>query len=195
MNLALAHNTAVDPHEAWLETHGAAWCHRLIATITIATCEVNRARLKSYYSDCRCAGCNGLNDQPGPGLSFLPAVMLKDPEPGEDPVEILESGNSPVDADVDFDDVELDLDDEALLALFPELYEGDNDADYPSFTAYQTPMSRYAVYKGRCKRCGGYMNNFREWHDDNVFRCLACGWRTSPEYEQNRMLLTSGMNG
>lgn len=50
---------------------------------------------------------------------------------------------------------------------------------------------RYAVYQGRCHRCGGYMDNTREnqfmekW-DDDVYRCLACGWRTSPAYAWNR---------
>jgi hypothetical protein len=212
-------HTPANHFVAWLETNGAVWCHRLNATITADACLSNMYMSERKSSDLRCAGCGGLDNQPGPGRSFLPPVMIEEPESEESPAGILEEIHhgsaainnlndgfaaldeiiarhfeNPAPAD-DFDDVEFDLDDETLLALFPELYEGDDDAYYPSFTAYQTPMPRYAVYKGRCKRCGGYMNNFRERHDDNAFRCLACGWRTSPEYEQNRMLLTSGMNG
>ncbi len=49
----------------------------------------------------------------------------------------------------------------------------------------------YSVYQGKCRRCGGYMDNtrenqFREKWDDDVYRCLACGWRTSPAYAWNR---------
>lgn len=49
---------------------------------------------------------------------------------------------------------------------------------------------RVAVYRGRCIRCGGYMINALERHDgihdDDVYRCFCCGWRTSPVYETNR---------
>ena len=50
---------------------------------------------------------------------------------------------------------------------------------------------RVAVYVGRCIRChGAMMHGAREYGDgmidDAVYRCLSCGWRTSPGYEENR---------
>lgn len=95
----------------------------------------------------------------------------------------------------DFTDIELDLDDEQLLALFPELAkdkDDDNLQDFQRFTEYQEAAPRYAIYRGRCKRCGGYVANTRERHDDNVFRCLECGWRTGIEYERNRSICAVG---
>lgn len=182
---------------AWFESNTTARCIRLSSTITIATCEANRAKSENKGTDYRCAGCNGLADQPEPGRSFLPLIIAAEPELDEklndgfaalDEI-IAQHFEHPDPAD-DFDNVELELDDEALLALFPELYKGDDDTEpeSPRFTERQTAQPRYAVYKGRCKRCGGYMDNIREWYDDNVFRCLACGWRTAPEYENNRAI-------
>lgn len=186
---------SVESCNAWLETSGAAWCHRLNATITAAACLANMYMSERKSSDLRCAGCGGLDNQPEPGRSFLPPVIVEEPELDENvndgfaALDEIIAGyfENPDPAD-DFDDVELELDDEALLALFPELYEGDDDVEpeTPRFTEHQAAMPRYAVYKGRCKKCGGYVDNIREWHDDNVFRCLACGWRTGPEYESNR---------
>ena len=88
-------------------------------------------------------------------------------------------------------DCDVDLDDEALLALFPELDE-DPWPDYSRVREYQEEAPRQAVYRGRCVKCGGCMDNTRELQDDNVFRCLACSWRTSPEYERNRKIHAAG---
>jgi len=50
---------------------------------------------------------------------------------------------------------------------------------------------KFAVYMGRCRKCGGYMvRGAKESHDgttdDDVHRCYNCGWRTSPGYDYNR---------
>jgi hypothetical protein len=83
-----------------------------------------------------------------------------------------------------------------LKSLFEELDELDAvEIELPELLepVHQTPVKprRYAVYKGKCKRCGGYMDNTREYlsnesWDEDVYRCLACGWRTSPAYAWNR---------
>jgi hypothetical protein len=203
MHLATAH-MPVDTHRVWLETNGATRCRRLNATITTAACLANMYVSERKSTDLRCAGCGGLDNQPEPGRSFLPPVMVADPEADES----LNDGFAALDEIIDrlydkpepgddFNDVEVELDDEQLQALFPELYDEDDEPEpeYPRFTEHQTEMPRYAVYKGRCRKCGGYMDSIREWHVENVFHCLACGWRTSPDYEQNRMLQASGKDG
>ena len=200
MHLAYEH-ISVTAGSAWLAANGAAWCHRHNATITPAACLANMCISEGKGSTSRCSGCNGLDNQPEPDRAFLPPVMAGDPEAAES----LNDGFAALDeiinqhfenpaASDDFDDVEVDLDDAALLALFPELYEGD-DTYFPAFKEYQTPAPRYAVYKGRCKRCGGFVENVREWHDDNVFHCLNCGWRVGVQYEENRLLRATGKDG
>lgn len=221
MPLAIAEHTSVDPYLAWQAAHGVALCHRMASTISLEKCEYNQRNLRGDY---RCRGCAGLFSQDAEkqvrrnlslersidriiekseanarGLSpaaqhgsvstsaekdafaALDAIidgLIDDPLPGDD-----------------LHDLELDLDDEQLLALFPELElseEEDNEINYPRFTEYQTAMPRYAVYRGRCKKCGGYVENCRERQDDNVFRCLSCGWRTGPEYANNRKIQSAG---
>lgn len=189
MTLPIVNNPSLDPFTAWQDTNGAILCDRMSAIISAADCERNR---NQTYVDCRCKGCGGLENQHGyvipnirpdfewdnnqnEGFDVLDEIidsLYEDPAPGDD-----------------FDDVELDIDDETLLKLFPELAMEEDDGIEKLFAEYQEPMPRYAVYHGRCKRCGtGYMENTREWHDDNVFHCLECGWRTGPEYESNRAM-------
>jgi len=56
---------------------------------------------------------------------------------------------------------------------------------------------RVPVYIGRCIRCDGYMTNALERYDgikdDAVYRCLCCGWRTSPGYAENRAIHHKGL--
>lgn len=189
MTLVSAHIEQLDPYDARQIANGSAWCQRLAATLSVAACMQNQEHTRL---DCRCTGCGGLNNQTPPpqaapdlslndkainSLSALDEIidgLYEDPAPGDD-----------------FDDVELDLDDEMLLALFPELAD-DPSPDFPRFSEYQTEAPRRAVYRGRCIKCWGYMENTRERQDDNVFRCLACGWRTSPDYEHNRAIHRAG---
>ncbi len=204
MQLAADSQTAYDLIAAWLAGNGAAWCHRMEATISHATCEENQRRSTHKCGDLRCHGCGGLDNQvePYPERPALAVVWDDDKEPDEPPVAEASAGicapdprgglnEDPFPADV-FDDVELDIDeDEELLKLFPELAE-DPWPDYLRASEYQTEAPRRAVYRGRCKRCGGYVEDTRERQDDNVFRCLACGWRTSPENERNRDIHAAG---
>ncbi|MBI2354260.1 MAG: hypothetical protein HYV06_04380 [Deltaproteobacteria bacterium] len=203
MQHAATSQTADDLLAAWQAEHVVIWCHRLSATISHAVCEDNQ-RLSA--GDLRCHGCSGLDNQ-AEARPVRPALAIvwdagKDPaEATDNRIEGLDTLDEVIDGlyekpspGDDFDDVELDLDDEELLKLFPELAGGDEDIepDYPRFTEYQTTAPRRAVYRGRCKRCGGYMEDTREHQDDNVFRCLACGWRTGPEYVRNRAIHASG---
>lgn len=212
MPLALAY-TPLDPYAAWQAANGAEYCKRLSAIITLNQCEQQQQCRRDDY---RCRGCAGLYNQDeikqvrrNPTLIRTVDQIIATSEANTPPLRNARKFDSitvldgiiddlytnPLPGD-DFEDVELDLDDEAILALFPELAtneDEDNEINFPRFAEYQTAMPRYAVYKGRCRTCGGYMDNVRERHDDNVFRCLACGWRTGPEYEQNRNLQNSGM--
>lgn len=214
MTLATAHTEPLDPYAAWQAASGAAYCERMRAIITHAACEENKCRSAETNGDLRCRFCGGLDNQTPPLKQEPPALVLvwdvdktTKPEPesalddsgvgdridGLAALDEIIDGlyEDPVPGD-DFDDLELDLDDETLLRLFPELARDEDDDTSPGFqrfTEYQEAVPRYAVYHGRCKKCrGGYMDNVREWHDDNCFRCLACGWRTGLEYESNRAM-------
>jgi len=213
MNLALAENQPLDPFAAWLSSNGAALCERMRATITHKQCEINKAGSSQATGDCRCNGCGGLDNQPQPAEPKPRPLALiwnaeKTPSTGRpstaiDPAQIdgLSALNEIIhrlyedpEPEDDFDDVDLDLDDEELLELFPELAgtKAEITEQFQAFREYQTEAPRYAVCKVRCVVCGGYMNNTRERHDDNVFYCLACGWRTGPEYERNRLIQAAG---
>lgn len=214
MTTATAHSeTPLDPYVAWQAANGAAYCHRMSVTITQKQCEYQQSKSSNDY---RCRGCVGLfnQDEIKPvrrSLALIRSVdkMIETAEANA-PKQVksdeqLEGMNAldqiidgmyanPLPGD-DFYDVELDLDNEQLLALFPELAnteQEDNEINYPRFTEYQEAAPRYAVYHGRCKKCGGYVQNTRERQDDKVFHCLECGWRTGPEYENNRALKTAG---
>lgn len=208
MTLSTAHSDQqLDPFTAWQIANGAALCIRMAAIITAANCKLNREQTNK---DCRCNGCGGLDNQAQP----QPAIpkFAWDFEEKDEPEDETPSGSASTAAENDdfsalneiiddlfenplpgddFDDVELDLDDDELLRFFPELAE-DPLPDFPRFSEYQTEAPRHAVYRGRCTKCGGYVDNTRERQDDNVFRCLACGWRTSPEYEHNRAIHAAG---
>lgn len=208
MTLASAYDIPTDPYAAWQIANDAAWCQRLAALLSVVACKQNQERTGL---DCRCNGCDGLFSQALPQLTPSVVLSLAAAEKTELETE-LPSGSAstatqndafatldeiidqlyeePKPSD-DFDDVELDIDDDELLALFPELAE-DPWPEYPRFSEYQTEAPRHAVYRGRCIKCGGYVDNTRERQDDNVFRCLACGWRTSPEYERNRAIHAAG---
>lgn len=194
-----------DPFLAWQAANDAAYCERLRATITQNHCNQQRYYTRAAWSDCRCNGCGGLFNQDEPKAVRTNRALLRSidkmiaisdqVDTGKDKQQnglifldeiIDELYTNPIPGD-DFDDVELDLDDEQLLALFPELAE-DDEADLPLFTERMTKAPRRSVFKGRCKRCGGYVEDTRERFDDDVFHCLQCGWRTSPEYERNRQI-------
>lgn len=207
MTLAVAYNPPPNPFLAWQAANGAARCERMAATITAAACEQNQR--EGSNRDCRCTGCGGLNNQTPPPKLEPPALVLAwdADKPAATDCQSTTSADDnyfdglvaldeiidglykdPVPGD-SFDDVELDLDDETLLALFPELaVDEDTEPDFPRFPERQEAAKRYAVYQGRCKKCGGYVENYREWHDDEAFRCLSCGWRTGVEYENNRAM-------
>lgn len=188
MTLAITDTDQLESSDVWLATNATAWCNRMSTALSAAACE----QYRNQHFEGRCFGCGGLNQQARPPKLELPELDIAaagDRIDGFDDLDkIIDSFyEDPVPGD-DFDDVELDLDDETLLKLFPELTMDDDNDTEKRFTEYQEAAPRYAIYHGRCKRCGGYMENTREWHDDNVFHCLECGWRTGPEYEINRAI-------
>lgn len=190
MNLATVNN-ADATCATWLETHGASWCHRLSATITITACEANRARSENKGTDYRCGGCGGLDNQPGPGLSFLPPVSIEDSEPDKSPrIENCEEeeiwpfdpiGEEPK---IFLEEVKLSGFGSGILDLLETEAEELEPDRRPE--PVQKVKRRVAVFMGRCRRCSGFMSHTAEPYDNAVYRCLSCGWRTSPTYEQNR---------
>jgi hypothetical protein len=118
---------------------------------------------------------------------------------------VVEAEFEPVEEELDYAAAYIDEDDldDEVMQLFPELRgfieecnstpiaaENESRRERPGSKSNHC-RDKYAVYMGRCERCGGYMDNTREtqfaekW-DDDVHRCLACGWRTSPAYAWNR---------
>jgi len=194
MNLAIAHNPQSDPFAAWQASNGAAWCRRLSATISHATCKANQHNSNHKFGDFRCQGCGGLDNQkerPALALVWDTVTGRSSSTARDDQIEDLDALDETIDGHYENSDLDDDLDDEQLLALFPELARDEDDDSSPGFqrfSEYQEAAPRYAVYRGRCKKCGGFVENTRERQDDNVFRCLACGWRTGVEYENNRTI-------
>lgn len=199
MNLAIAQIESLDPYAAWHEANAVTRCTRLAAIITATDCERNRTQ--TYVNGC-CSGCGGLDNQTALTLVWDAATALPSTVENDDQVEGLDALDEIIDGLYEdpepsdsFDDVELDLDDEELLNLFPELAD---EKDKPLETAmrrffeYQEEAPRRAAYRGSCERCGGFVQDIREWHNDTAFRCLLCGWRTGAEYERNRQIQARG---
>lgn len=185
----------IDLHRAWLTANGAAYCHRLLATITAAACEINRARNNAF--DCRCNGCGGLNNQPSAEpkhthIYLLPLDDTEEPEstlPDDEADDLLHNWTA-------LDDDEFD---ELLSEYFPDDCTDQEEEREPVYLEEPTEPKgrRVLVYIGRCCRCGGYMINALERYDgikdDAVYRCLCCGWRTSPGYAENRAIHHKGL--
>ena len=187
----------------WLMVHGAVWCHRLSAMITAAACDANRTASAFKNSDCRCDGCGGLENQPLPGMSFLPPIAVIE-EPSAKTTDI------PVPSNEDIYEESLNLHWGALNAdavttlnsFHHELLSMlEDDTEEPELEELKPQkMERkerpVQVFIGRCRRCNGYMaavqERFEGVTDNAVYRCFNCGWRTSPEYQQNRMLAAAG---
>ena len=200
MPTTTADNSKLPPYDTWMMLNTAAWCHRMSATITHAACEEYQHHSVQKSGDLRCQGCGGLDHQVAPQLVQIGYPLELDG--GVDAAVGPISGLAALDNDVidgfygdpavndDFNDVEIDLSDEQLLQLFPELAGGDEitEEEERRFKKYQTKTPRREIYRGRCQRCGGFMDNTRERQDDNVWRCLACGWRDGREYRQNRKI-------
>lgn len=200
--------------EQWL-TENTTYCIRHKARLSLVACETNR---KHSGEDLRCADCGGLFNQGTLTTSSLPRLVRPenidclsqealpvDGEDKEDQADELSAEAGPDDPGEDLsclDDLEVDLSDEQLEALYPgftdemnELCKGkasESDAvpcgDRRGSRKGQA--RKVTVFMGRCRRCGGYMLNAPEkqfeLRDDSVYRCFTCGWRTSPGYEFNR---------
>lgn len=200
MQLTATSRTDNDLVAAWQAAHGAAWCHRLAATITHAACEENQLRSTHKFGDLRCLGCGGLENQaePRPVRPVLAAVWDADEEHDEPETA---AANNVGDTDRPgggLDDEELE---ELLADLFPADDSDEDDDKQPApINLDDQPEAKprsVSVYVGRCARCGsGYMSNDLEKQfnvrDESVYRCHACGWRTSPAYENNRALFAAG---
>jgi len=188
--------------DEWLILN-ARYCNRYHARMTSEGCSENRQKA----DDLRCAGCNGLEDMQRELEYREPAVIQCEPG-ADDPMTQALAGALQEILDGEYDEESLEdleaggLDDEPeeeltsfhhkLLALL------DCDLEEPEerkATPEKTRNRRVAVFMGRCPHCKGYMLNTIELHggikDNDVYRCYNCGWRTSPEYEQNRKLAAS----
>jgi hypothetical protein len=198
MNLVSEHILSDETAATWLAANGAVQCHRLNATITTDACLTNMYVSERKSTDLRCAGCGGLDNQPGPERSFLPPVVvektaIETPEMDAIPMAISETEVEEELALEDFEDnesgfvlaitvqgIRSDSFDKKLLAMLEATFEEEKPRPVRN--------RRFAVFMGRCPRCGGYMANSPEPEDFNVYRCFGCGWRSSPEYQQNRLL-------
>lgn len=181
-------------HQAWLKLH-TSYCTRLQSWISHKSCDANRERSSSRSGDCRCFGCGGLDNQaqsPVPLNSTLSEILEE--VLTEDTKTRTTAYHESALTDHDPDEIHAQL-----MQLFPDLSvlepsETTDDAADQERQGRRTKRGytrrKYAVYKGRCRRCGGYMTNDIEWHDgtkdDEIYRCFTCGWRTSPEYTWNR---------
>lgn len=204
MQLAATSRTDNDLIAAWQTANSAAWCRRLAATITHAACEENQRRSTHKYGDMRCQGCGGLDNQVAPQPEHPALAVVWDADKGA-------SEQSMADDDGDLAEIGATdqcgclLDDEELEDFLAEMFpiddlddEDESERERTFLDDPQEPKGRpVPVYVGRCARCGtGYMSNDLETQfdvrDEDVYRCHSCGWRTSPRYENNRILFAAG---
>jgi len=180
MSLAITHTEQIDSYTSWQMENCAERCHRLEAVITPDQCELNKLSMFGRIN-WECKNCGGLHNQnikPRHVASYLSPLcdekkVEQVPDPatvavtsGGDYVEGLDALNEIIDGlyddpepDDDFDDIELDLDVEDLLALSPELSNHDaaKGPELPRRVDYQEAVRPRAVYQGKCKRCrNGY---------------------------------------
>lgn len=190
---------------AWQTANGAAWCRRLAATITHTVCVENQRRSTHKYGDLRCQGCGGLDNQAEMLQPKHPALALvwdADMEPDGPPMA---NGSEDVADTYMADRCGCNFDNEEIDDLLAEMFpfddlddEGGEEKQKGNLEAPPEPRGRRVpVYVGRCARCGGgYMSNDLEMQfdvrDECVYRCHSCGWRTSPQYENNRALFAAG---
>jgi len=183
--------------DEWLMLN-TGYCNRLSASVTVAVCEGNQKIGREKFGDLRCAGCGGLDDQRliSPlknGRSVLELVCAE----RSDSHGAITDTHQPADAH-EVEQPATTLDDNTITDLLADLFPEDDEeaATDQKFVELidppETRRRRVAVYTGRCCRCGGYMTNDLERHDGikdhDVYRCFMCGWRTSPEYANNRVL-------
>ena len=218
----------------WLSAN-TAYCKRHRCRLTLDDCTRQRKKSQGEFSDLRCQGCGGLDNQPeavdligGPGWVEPRRLHIVKPTNAETlPVDSAEKEepqtqtaariSAEVEQETAFDldclnvlnSCENTFDFAAITALTGDngelarelqylFMEEDEEVETKEeiaalFTKTRDTAKprRFAVYQGRCTRCGGYVENTREqgidrrW-DDDAHRCLACGWRTSPAYAWNR---------
>lgn len=212
--MQLAAETSDMDIEQWL-TENTTYCIRYKARLSLDACEINR---KHSGEDLRCADCGGLFNQGDYMASSLPRLVRPenidcpgqeaspdDGQNGEDQESELSMEAGPDDPGEDLsclDDLEIELSDEQLEALYPGFHEEMNEIcgseASENYVVYhgdrrsrrKGQVLKVAVFMGRCRKCGGYMMNAPEKQfeikDDSVYRCFTCGWRTSPGYEFNR---------
>lgn len=173
--------------EQWLEEHSQI-CRRLHVRLAPRACQA----AASADPD-RCAGCGGLHDQSGPVLKLVqetaPGLPLAASIPVSEDVGTFSAEEDFPEDQEEFAlrplDIPLGLKGE-LLSIFAEW----DEELLPERKAKKSRRGGVAVFLGRCRRCGGYMLNAIEkqmgTRDEEVYRCVCCGWRTSPIYEFNR---------
>lgn len=169
--------------ETWLELHSQE-CLRFHVFLTRESC----AAAASQDPE-RCRGCGGLENQSMP-LLRPEVVTASAPIPSKqaalkDLVLADISAGHPLGDEIGADRPHPD---QELLSLLFSLFDEEEARERPQRITRR--KGGVAVYVGRCIRCDGYMSNaiekqFSE-HDEEVYRCHNCGWRTSPVYAFNR---------
>lgn len=178
--------------DTWLE-QCAGYCNRYGARITETVCAANRQK----SADSRCFGCGGLEPEARVLERHEPVVFFSGEEESE--LQPAAADLDEVDDLLDLPEMDLEPEDEELSSLQHTLL-GLLGGEEPEIELPPLPRKaakiRVAVFTGRCLRCGGYMVNDPERqyseHDDEVYRCFCCGWRTSPGYEWDLMTMAQG---
>jgi len=155
-------------------------CNRYQVFLTQDACDRNRSNAENVHL-LKCANCRGLDDQcqkSKPSESSEPHQQSSQPEV--------------LDPSLVYPDVDEEELDDLLSELFPAVSEEQDDEQLKrALRRMRKPRQRkIAVYRGRCRKCGGYMAGDLEGQfadrDEEAHRCINCGWRTSPQYEWNR---------
>lgn len=166
--------------DGWIR-HNTAYCLRMQAFMSVDGCLENQ---QQSQRDLRCSGCNDLFNQPAPGQAK--EICQEAIKQSED--EFQTNGENLTDEEFPADCSDLPLPEDFEEVVRDWDFQDLNDKPYENITLpREEPPEPILNFRGRCPVCQGYMQPVLETGDHNVFRCINCSWRTSPEYQRNRM--------
>lgn len=126
-------------------------------------------------------------EPPEQGEERFTAEFWEDDDPEEEDAELDLAELAEIDLE-SLDPLTRDL----LRALHIKIPGEEDPEEEPEQLFVELPdpperRGKVAVFMGRCVRCdGAMMHAAREWRDDENYRCLNCGWYTSPKLEERR---------